>query len=100
MAAEVKEIPLQPLFLFGLEADELHRRSHEIFLKDMDGKPVPPDYTHGPMTARLNKLRAKTREVELLAVKVFSNERDDIIIALNRLSSAFWWFICQRQNMS
>jgi len=55
------------------------------------------------VAARLNTLRAKTREVELFAVKVFGAgqaEREDIILALNRLSSALWWLTCQRSNQA
>ena len=99
MAAEVKEIPLTPPFLFGMDAEEIHRKSHEVFISGAEGNPVLLDYTHGPMAARLNYLRAKTREVELLSVKVFGpQEREDIILALNRLSSALWLLTCQRQN--
>ena len=109
MAAEVKETLLMPPFLFGMDAEELHRQSHEAFIRGAEGKPVPPDYTQGPMVARLNTLRAKTREAELLAIKVFGpkganeagaslHEREDIVLAVNRLSSAFWWLTCQRQN--
>ena len=95
MAAEVKETPLPPPFLFGMEAEEIHRQSHEVFLRDAEGKPVLPDYTHGPLLVRLNALRAKTREVELCSAKVFGEEREDIILALNRLSSALWLLTCQ-----
>ena len=99
MAAEVKETPLPPPFLFGMDAEEIHRLSHEVFISNAKGKPVLPDYTHGPLAARLNTLRARTREVELCSVKVFGDNREDIILALNRLSSALWWLTCQRQNM-
>ena len=109
MAAEVKETLLMPPFLFGMDAEEIQRQSHDAFTRDAEGKPVLPDYTHGPVVARLNMLRAKTREAELLAVKVFGpegandaghspHEREDIVLALNRLSSALWWLTCQRQN--
>jgi ethanolamine utilization cobalamin adenosyltransferase len=110
MAAEVKETPLVPPFLFGMDAEEIHRQSHECVITNTEGKPVLPDYTHGPLVARLNTLRAKTRQVELFAVKVFGpqgaseaeqvspSKREDIILALNRLSSVFWWLTCQRQN--
>ena len=105
MAAEVKETPFPPLFLSGMDAEEIHRQSHKSFIRDAEGKPVFPDYTQGPMVARLNTLRTRTRQVELLSVKVFGpketaspelQEREDIITALNRLSSAFWLLICRR----
>ena len=97
MAAEVKETPLPPPFLFGMDADELHRRS-----RDTEGTfgTIPlPAYTQGPLAVRLNTLRTKVREAELLAVKVFGPaeniQREDIILALNRLSSALWWLFCK-----
>ena len=109
MAAEVKETPLLPPCLFGLYAEEIHRQSHEAVITNSEGKPVLPDYTQGPLSARLNTLRAKSRELELFSVKVFrpdrineaeqpSHERADIILALNRLSSAFWLLTCESCN--
>ena len=97
MAAEVRETPLPPPFLFGMEAEELHRQSH-----DPKGAFALPACTQGPLAARINTLRAKVREAELLAVRVFgpgtdvaeTAEREDIILALNRLSSALWWLFC------
>ena len=106
MAAEVKETPFPPPFLFGMDAEEIHRLSHNT--EGSLGAVPMPAYTQGPLAARLNKLRAKVREAELLAVKVFGpgestqgtdasdfNPREDIILALNRLSSALWWLYCK-----
>jgi ethanolamine utilization cobalamin adenosyltransferase len=112
MAAEVKETPLAPPFLFGLDAEEIHRQSHDT--EGTFGISFPlPSYTHGPMAARLNTLRAKVREAELAAVNAFgpcetspklhlpeagaagAMERQDIILAMNRLSSALWWLFCK-----
>ena len=122
MAAEVKETPLKPPFLFGMDEEEIHRRSHNA-----GGKTLQlPSYTQGALAARINTLRAKVREAELLAVKVFGPgeggaeesgddgskgahsgsgeggapkgsgaEREDIILGLNRLSSALWWLFCE-----
>jgi len=103
MSAEVTESPLSPPFLFGLDAETLHRQSHNT--QDIFGKAVLPDYSQGSLAAAINSLRAKTREVELLAVSIFGPgsgggekpepERPDIILALNRLSSALWWLFCK-----
>ena len=97
MAAEVKETPLPPPFLFGMDAEEIQRRSHDT--EACSGTVPLPAYTQGPLAARLNTLRAKVREAELLAVRVFgpgeNPEREDIILALNRLSSALWWLFCR-----
>lgn len=88
MSAEVKETPLPPPYLFGMDAEEIHRKSHNAGGKTL----VLPSFTQGPLAARLNSLRAKVRETELLAVK--EAPRDDIVFALNRLSSALWWLYC------
>ena len=93
MASEVKDTPLAPPFLFGMDAEEIHRRSHSI------EEFILPSHTHGLIPARINKIRTKVREVELMAVRVFDGKDscpDDIILALNRLSSALWWLFCQR----
>ena len=109
MAAEVKESPLPPPSLFGMDAEDLHRQSHNT------GKVLKvnqlPSHTQGKLAARLNLLRTKVREAELLAVKVFgppdnfdntetddtkgTKPREDIILALNRLSSALWFLYCK-----
>ena len=101
MSAEVKETPIKLPLLFGMDAEEIHRQIAEgnTFLL--------PSYTQGPLAARLNKLRAIVRETELLAVKVFGPEeageedkpaREDIILALNRLSSTLWWLFLRHVN--
>ena len=101
MVAEVRNKPLDPPFIFGMDADEIHKGSH--FSVE---RAIPfPSYKHGPLASRINKLRTKVRETELLAVRIFhpgeteepanitpdTERRDDIILALNRLSSALWW---------
>ena len=107
MSAEVKETPLPPPFLFGMDAEEIRRQSHDTEAIFGLAQPLPA-YTQGPLAARLNTLRAKVREAELLAVRVFGaaadaseaeephqTPREDIILALNRLSSALWWLFCK-----
>ena len=92
MAAEVNETPLAPPFLFGMDSGEIRRRSHSA-------EYTFPSYTQGPLAARLNTLRAKLREAELCAVRVFGpgagDEREDICLAMNRLSSALWLLFCE-----
>jgi ethanolamine utilization cobalamin adenosyltransferase len=98
LASEVKEIPLAPLCLFGLSADDIRRQIHDV--KGTFGIEHPlPDYTMGPLAARLNLLRTRVREAELLAVRVFGpgeDEREDLILAMNRLSSALYWLFCRK----
>ena len=111
MRAEVGETPLAPPVLFGMGADEIHRRSH-----DAGGRILRlPSYTQGALAVRLNTLRTKVREAELLAVEVFgpgelppeaglrelspeTSPREDIVLALNRLSSAFWFLYCNHTD--
>jgi ethanolamine utilization cobalamin adenosyltransferase len=99
LAAEVKESPLPAPPLFGLPADELHRQTHDVgCFFGLSGHPLP-DYSQGPLAARLNTLRAHVREAELCAVRVFTGEdaprREDLCQALNRLSSALYWLFCR-----
>jgi len=98
MSAEVNERPLAPVKLFGLSLDDLHEQSHNV--QGFFGFPHPvPDYTMGILPVRLNTLRTRVREVEIVAVRTFSGEteqkRDDIVYALNRLSSAVYWLFCR-----
>ncbi|MCL2092612.1 MAG: hypothetical protein FWH12_00305 [Treponema sp.] len=95
MVAEVKDTPLSEPFLFGMEAEEIHRASQTI-------ERHLPSYTQGALAAQINSFRAKVRAAELSAIRVFSQEesepgvypRDDIPFGLNRLSSALWWLFC------
>jgi ethanolamine utilization cobalamin adenosyltransferase len=108
LAAEVKESPLVMPPLFGLSADELHDQTHDVTRSfGLPGHPLP-DYRQGPLAARLNTLRAHIREAELRAVRVFAGTateaprsgaevppREDLCLALNRLSSALYWLFCR-----
>jgi ethanolamine utilization cobalamin adenosyltransferase len=76
----------------------LHDQSHDV--TRFFGFPHPvPDHAMGVLPIRLNTLRTRVREVEIIAIKTFSCEteqkRDDIIYALNRLSSAVYWLFCR-----
>jgi ethanolamine utilization cobalamin adenosyltransferase len=107
MAAEVKESPFTMPYLFGLSVEELHRQTHDVTgAFGITGHPLPA-WEQGPLAARLNILRTRIREVELCALQVFcaageadtatsrSNTRDDLAMALNRLSSALYWLFCR-----
>jgi ethanolamine utilization cobalamin adenosyltransferase len=101
LAAEVTECPFAMPPLFGFSAEELHRRTHDVTgAFGLSGHPLP-DYRQGPLAARLNTLRTRIREAELCAVRVFSGEgagvllREDLPLALNRLSSALYWLFCR-----
>lgn len=90
---EVLNKPLPDIKLLGLTMEELNDRSHNpqkyFGMKQM----VLPTHSDGLAVAVLNRLRAEAREIELVAVSAFRKgeqmERNDIIMGLNRLSSAF-----------
>jgi ethanolamine utilization cobalamin adenosyltransferase len=99
LGAEVKDEPLEPMKLLGMEDKALREHSHNV--KKYIGIDHPiPDYTMGRMAADLNRLRTKVREVELSAANAFmaedgSVERPDIIKHLNRLSSGVYIIFCR-----
>lgn len=96
LGAEVTGRPLDAMVLFGMHADELHYISHHVNEFFHFDHPVP-DHSMGRVAAELNLLRAKAREVELAAEHTFSqaNDREDILQALNRLSSAIYVLFCR-----
>lgn len=99
MVHEVKESPFQWKTLLGLTPEELRERSHHPE-KYFGIEHTPLSYTHGLVVAKLQHLRAKSREVELYANGAFTNEagectRPDLIQPLNRLSSAFYILACE-----
>ena len=91
--AEMLNKPFELTSVLGLTHDDIRRISHNpvkfFGLKQM----IMVDYTHGLIPVKLNMLRAEIRAVELVAVSVYKKdnmiERQDIITALNRLSSVF-----------
>jgi len=98
MKAEVTEAALKPFMLFGLSEDEIHSQSHNI--KDIFGINSfrMPDYKSGPVAGRLNYLRTRVRETEILAIKAYNDEfqtDNTVIKAMNRISSALWWLYCR-----
>jgi ethanolamine utilization cobalamin adenosyltransferase len=100
MSAEVKGQPLPSLRLFGLSAGELHDQSHNVKIAFGISHPVP-EHTMGTLALRLNTLRTRVRSVELLAVRTFypygepGEPGEDIVLTLNRLSSAVYWLFCR-----
>ena len=84
LAAEVKQEPLADWTLLGMDEGALHRASHT--------PPHPvPDYHMGECAMALNRLRALSRELELDWLAAYpAAARPDIVLALNRLSSAIY----------
>ena len=98
LAAEVKDEPLKPMNLLGMDSDGIRRCSH--YVKEHIGIDHPiPSYKMGKLCAALNELRTQVRETELCAVNAFDVEhpdaRGDIIEGLNRLSSCVYILFCR-----
>ena len=90
LGAEVNETPMPEFRLFGMNDKELRHASHNV--KESVGIDHPvPDYRMGALCMKLNLLRTKVREAELYAANAFPDgSRGDIILALNRMSSAVY----------
>lgn len=101
LGAEVREVPMaeERQNLLGMTPAELRDYSHHI--PERLGIPHPVlDYTASEAVLRLNLLRTKAREVELAAAVAFGDSRNDLIQALNRLSSAIYILECQEHARS
>ena len=84
LGAEVKQTPLPDWKVFGMDADSVHTASHTP-------PHVVPDDRMGQTAMELNRLRARSRELELDWLAAYPpEERPDIVMALNRLSSALY----------
>lgn len=97
--AEVKGEELPPLTLFGLNAEELRQHSHHP-LTHYGVKHFRPSATQGKLMSALNLVRVTARETELKALEAFWNpergmEREDILLALNRMSSGAYILMCR-----
>lgn len=92
MQADVRETPLQAVFIAGLDEQTLLWLSHHP-QAILGQEHIAPAVEHGRFILSLNLLRTRIREAELAAAVVFINpdgsvSRPDIMQALNRLSSA------------
>jgi len=99
LRAEVLDEPVGDAQMLGLSSAELREQSHhpqEYFgVKAM----TLPHYGMGEAYARLNLLRSQSRQAEIAAVHAFREEgtvsHQDILLALNRLSSGFHILCCR-----
>ncbi|HIU76785.1 MAG TPA: cobalamin adenosyltransferase [Candidatus Pelethocola excrementipullorum] len=94
LRCEVSGEPVGEVVMQGMDTDEMRAHSHHPS-QYYGMKHFLPTYRHGDIVAHLNKLRTRSREVELAAYRAFKTEtgdveREDIIRVLNRLSSLFW----------
>ena len=96
LGAEVKDEPLAPGPLLGMDSAQLRYCSHHV--KETLGIDHPiPNYRMGRLCVALNRLRTQVRETELSAARAFpGGERQDIIEALNRLSSCVYILFCRK----
>ena len=96
------EQPLEAVKLYGLDQQELRKRSH--FPQDYYGIPhFMPDFSDSEQILRLNLARCAAREAELAAVTAFSDRegnptRVDILQALNRVSSMLYILMIQEKR--
>jgi ethanolamine utilization cobalamin adenosyltransferase len=94
VGAEVTGRPLAEWKLGGLGAKELRYHSHHTH--EIYGVPFMfPSVRQGPVVARLYTARAYAREAELELYRAFpsgaaEDERSDLKLAMNRLSSALY----------
>ena len=92
--ADVLGEPVAEVKLCGLDAQALREHSHHP--EKYFGQPhFMPSYTDGPTLLQLNRVRTLVRQTELACYRAFSDRdgavtREDLILALNRLSSLCW----------
>lgn len=97
LRCEVLDEPLGSFTLQGMTEKELREKSHYPKKYFGIGHEMPT-YEMGEVVSSLNILRTLTRETEISAYEAFKGqygevEREDLIRALNRLSSAYWIMI-------
>lgn len=91
---DVLDEPVGELNLCGYDAGQLREYSH--YPDKYLGQPhFLPAYTDGPALLAVNKVRTLVRQTELSAYAAYKDvegnvTREDIILALNRLSSLMW----------
>jgi ethanolamine utilization cobalamin adenosyltransferase len=99
LRAEVLSEPLAEFTLFGLTEQEIREISHNP-KKSLGVAHFVPSHNMGEMMVYLNLVRTHVRETEVCAVETFFNpteglQREDIIKALNRMSSAVYVMMCR-----
>jgi ethanolamine utilization protein EutL len=93
VGAEVTGKPLGAFSLMGMDAARLRHASHHTY--ELYGVPFMfPSVRHGAPVARTYLARAMAREAER-ALYAALPERTDLLLALNRLSSALYVMTCK-----
>lgn len=102
LSCEVLETPLEEETVLGLTSAELRQRSH--FPQDYYGQPhFMPDFSDKAQVLALNVVRCHVRKAELAAVAAFVSPcgkliREDIVKALNRMSSAVYLMMLEQKG--
>ncbi|MDR1676954.1 MAG: cobalamin adenosyltransferase [Deltaproteobacteria bacterium] len=94
LPCELRNEKVPEMRLCSWEAQEIKERSHNP-LTYFGHRHMKSTWKMGPLSVALNELRTMVRETELAAAEAFQDkngltEREDIIKALNRLSSLFY----------
>jgi ethanolamine utilization cobalamin adenosyltransferase len=93
VGAEVTGQPLGAWTLCGLDPAKLRWASHHT--QELYGVPfMYPSVRHGAPVARLYLARAMAREAERALLAALP-ERGDLLVALNRMSSALYLMTCK-----
>ena len=91
---EVLDEPVKETVLGGMDAKTLRERSHRP--QDFYGQPhFMPGPEDGQLLLQINKARCAARGAELQAVAAFSDTREDLLRAFNRLSSFLYLIMIQ-----
>ena len=94
LRAETLDEAMTPIVVGDFDETQLHALSHNP-LKHLGHDHIVPSIEHGLAVARLNLLRAVIREAEVAGAQAFIDRdfvvrRNDVLQALNRLSSAVY----------
>ena len=96
LRCEVLEEPVKEETLCGLTQEQLRSHSHRP--QDFYGQPhFMPSVADGRAVLELNKLRCVARNAELKAVAALP-QRQDILRAMNRMSSALYILMLQEKG--
>jgi len=98
MRAEVTGEALPGITFCGMDGDQIRAQSHHPE-EHLGVRHFFPEAGHGMLMGRVNLLRTLVRQAELAAVDAFCRgdqvEREDLITALNRASSAVYIMMCR-----
>ena len=98
---EVMDEPVPQKELCGMTQEQIRHRSH--FPQDYYAVAhFMPEYTDGRLILQLNRCRSTARAAELAAVRAFAREgekpqREDILKAMNRISSMLYILMLQQK---